>query len=299
MDPHHTWPNDRYQQVIEAVAELYVNALKDMPPDVRTALSYATQGETTAVGRTVLGTIERNIDVADKEHLLICQDTGIPVFFVEVGEFSPVNPVRLELAIREGTKKATVTHPLRSSVVSPISRKNNQSNSGYRVPVIHWEFVPGRDDVQIVIVPKGSGSENMTHFQMLLPADGVMGIKRFVVESVVGSGGNPCPPVIVGVGIGGSAELCMLLAKKAIIRPCGSSNADPEVAGLESELLQAINSSGLGPMGLGGVNTALAVHVEHAATHISQNPVAVNIQCWAARRARLVVAPDSTMVTGY
>lgn len=299
MNSRNTWSNDRYQKVVEAVAGLYVKALKDLPPDVRTAISHAVRRETTAVGRTVLGTIERNIGVADTEDLLICQDTGTPVYFVEAGEYSGVNPVHLEQAIRQGTEQATVSHPLRSSVVSPITRKNNQTNSGYRVPVIHWEFVSGRDDVQIVIVPKGSGSENMTYFRMLLPADGVQGIKRFVVESVVGSGGNPCPPVIVGVGIGGSADLCMLLAKKAIIRPCGAANQDPEVAGLEEELLQAINASGLGPMGLGGLNTALAVHVEHAATHISQNPVAVNIQCWAARRARLVVASDGSMAIGF
>ncbi len=299
MAIHSTWSKDRYTQVGEAIAALYVKALKDMPPDVRNALTQAERRETVAVGRTVLGTIQRNIGVADQENLLICQDTGTPVYFVDIGEHSGVNPVPLERAIREGTERATVSHPLRSSVVSPITRKNDQTNTGYRVPVIHWEFVPGRDDVQIVIVPKGSGSENMTYFRMLLPADGVQGIKRFVVESVVGSGGNPCPPVIVGVGIGGSADLCMLLAKKAIIRACGEPNPDPEVQALEEELLAAINASGLGPMGLGGMTTALAVHVEHAATHISQNPVAVNIQCWAARRARLVIAPNGDITMGF
>lgn len=293
------WSKDRYTRVGDAIAELYVKALKDMPPDVRNALTQAEQRETVAVGRTVLGTIQRNIGVADQENLLICQDTGTPVYFVEIGEYSGVNPVSLERAIRAGTERATVTHPLRSSVVSPITRKNDQTNTGYRVPVIHWDFVTERDDVQIVIVPKGSGSENMTYFRMLLPADGVQGIKRFVVESVVGSGGNPCPPVIVGVGIGGSSDLCMLLAKKAIIRACGEPNPDPEVHGLEEELLSAINASGLGPMGLGGMTTALAVHVEHAATHISQNPVAVNIQCWAARRARLVIAPNGDIAMGF
>ncbi len=294
-----SWPRDRYEKMADAVAKLYVKALKDMPPDVRIALDKAVQRETVPVGKTILGTIQRNIGAADREDLLICQDTGTPVYFVQMGEYCNANPVAIERAIRQGTEEATASHPLRSSVVSPITRQNNQTNTGYRVPVIHWEFIEDRDDVEIVVVPKGSGSENMTYFRMLLPADGVKGIKRFVVESVIGSGGNPCPPVIVGVGIGGSSDLCMLLAKKAIIRPCGEANPDPEVAHLETDLLQAINASGLGPMGLGGINTALAVHVEHAATHISQNPVAVNIQCWAARRGRLIIDADDNFVLGF
>ncbi|MCL6563197.1 MAG: fumarate hydratase [Firmicutes bacterium] len=293
------WPLEQYEAVTEAVAHLYVKALKDLPPDVRAALEAARSRESSGVGRTILQTIERNIAIADEQSLLICQDTGTPVYFVEVGEESGCNPIRLERAIREGTERATREHPLRSSVVSPISRQNRQTNTGYRVPVIHWEFVAGSPNVEILVIPKGSGSENMSYFRMLLPADGVAGVKRFVVESVVGSGGNPCPPVIVGVGLGGSADLCMLLAKKAIARPCGSINPDPEVAGLEQELLEAINQSGLGPMGLGGATTALAVHVEHAATHISQNPVAVNIQCWAARRGRLTIGPEGEMAIGY
>lgn len=295
----HSWSPNRYERLTDAVATLYVKALKDMPPDVRIALQSAEQGETASIGKTILGTIRKNIGAADREDLLICQDTGTPVYFVQVGEHADANPVAIERAIRQGTERATASHPLRSSVVSPITRQNNQTNTGYRVPVIHWDFIEDRDDVEIVVVPKGSGSENMTYFRMLLPADGVVGIKRFVLESVVGSGGNPCPPVIVGVGIGGSSDLCMLLAKKAIIRPCGERNLDPEVADLEGDLLQAINASGLGPMGLGGVNTALAVHVEHAATHISQNPVAVNIQCWAARRGRLTIRPTGDFVMGF
>lgn len=293
------WSPEVYEQLSDWVAELYIKALKDMPPDVRLALAQAAAREQVAVGRTILNAINRNIAVADEENLLVCQDTGTPVYLVRAGEHAPINPVAIERAIRKGTEKATVTHPLRSNVVSPITRRNAQTNTGYRVPVIHWEFEEGSADVEILVVPKGSGSENMSYFRMLLPAEGLDGIKRFVVESVVGSGGNPCPPVIVGVGIGGSADLCMLLAKKAIARPCGSHNADPEVAGLEDELLNLINASGLGPMGLGGQATALAVQVEHAATHISQNPVAVNIQCWAARRGRLTVHPDGTHEVGF
>jgi tartrate/fumarate subfamily iron-sulfur-dependent hydro-lyase alpha chain len=293
------WDATRYEAVAEQVAALYVKALEDMPPDVREALERAGAREQVPVGRTILATINNNIRIADERHLLVCQDTGTAVFMVRLGEHSPANPVRLERAIRAGTERATRERPLRSSIVSPITRKNAQTNSGYRVPVVHWEHVADRDDVDILLVPKGSGSENMTYFRMLLPSEGVEGIKRFVAESVVGSGGNPCPPVIVGVGLGGSSELCMLLAKRAITRPVGSRNDDPEVAGLEDELLDLINSSGLGPMGLGGDTTALAVHVEHAATHISHNPVAVNIQCWAARRARLTIAPSGEFAFGF
>jgi fumarate hydratase subunit alpha/L(+)-tartrate dehydratase alpha subunit len=158
-------------------------------------------------------------------------------------------------------------------------------NTGHRIPHIHWEFVPGWDGLDVKCIPKGSGSENMSFLNMLAPADGVKAIKRFVLDSVVGAGGKPCPPGIVGVGIGGSADLAMHLAKEAIARPVGTINDDPDVAELEQELFSLLNETGVGPMGLGGDTTVLSVHVEQAHTHITLNPVAVNYQCWAARRA--------------
>jgi fumarate hydratase subunit alpha len=288
-----------YERVEETTRDLYVKALKEMPPDVREALARAHGRESHATGKGVLGTILNNIAVADERRMLVCQDTGIPVVFVTLGTGMYVDGARVERAIRKGCERATKEHPFRSSIVSPISRRNDQTSTGYRVPVIHWEFAEGADWVEILHVPKGSGSENQSFMKMLIPADGVAGVKRFVLDCIFGAGGQPCPPIIVGVGIGGTADLVTTLAKKAISRPLGSRNPDPEVAGLEEQLLEVINETGIGPMGLGGVNTAMAVHVEHAATHITMNPVAVNIQCWAARRARARLYADGRVEVGF
>ena len=288
-----------YQTVEETSRELYIKALKEMPPDIREGLARAFGRESHETGKGVLGTILDNIQVADDRKMLVCQDTGIPVFFVTIGTGVHVDGARIERGIRRGCERATREHPFRSSIVSPLSRKNAQTSTGYRVPVIHWEFAAGADYVELLHVPKGSGSENQSFMKMLVPADGVGGIKRFVLDCVFGAGGQPCPPIIVGVGVGGSADLVTTLAKKAISRPLGSKNPDPEVAGLEDELLDLVNETGIGPMGLGGVSTALAVQVEHAATHITMNPVAVNIQCWAARRARATLWADGRVEVGF
>jgi tartrate/fumarate subfamily iron-sulfur-dependent hydro-lyase alpha chain len=271
--------------VADAAAHLYVWALKDIPQDLRDALGEAAHRETHAVGRRILQTITANVAVADQRDTLVCQDTGIAVYAVRVGEQFPLHPARIEQALRAGTARATLGHPLRSNTVHPLTRKPTGDNTGHRIPHVHWEFVPGWDGLVVKCIPKGSGSENMSFLGMLTPADGVKGIKRFVLDSVVGAGGKPCPPGIVGVGIGGSADLAMQLAKQAIARPVGTRNDDPDVAGLERELVALLNETGVGPMGLGGDTTVLSVHVEQAHTHITLNPVAVNYQCWAARRA--------------
>jgi tartrate/fumarate subfamily iron-sulfur-dependent hydro-lyase alpha chain len=273
------------QAVEDAAAELYVWSLKDIPSDLRAALGDALERETHQVGRRILETIHTNVAVADEGSRLVCQDTGIAVYYARVGEHFPLHPARIEEALREGTRRATLDHPLRSNTVHTLTRKPTGDNTGHRIPHVHWEFVPGWDGLDIKCVPKGSGSENMSFLKMLVPADGVKAIKRFVLESVVGAGGKPCPPGIVGVGIGGSADLAMHLAKEAIARPVGTHNPDPDVAQLEQELYDLLNETGVGPMGLGGDTTVLSVHVEQAHTHITLNPVAVNYQCWAARRA--------------
>lgn len=288
-----------YKTVEEAAKHLYIKALKEMPPDVREGLKRALHTETDETARGVLETIDRNIAVADERHLLVCQDTGTPVFFVHLPTALYINGVKLEDALRTGVERATREHPFRSSIVSPLSRKNNQTSTGKRIPVIHWEFADDHDYLELVIVPKGSGSENQSFMKMLIPADGVAGIKKFVLDCIFNAGGQPCPPILVGIGIGGTADLCMTLAKKAIARPVGTRNPDPEIAALEDELLELINATGVGPMGLGGVNTAMAVHIEDAWTHITQNPVAVNIQCWAARRARARIWADSRVEYGF
>jgi len=281
------------QKVVEdAAAELYVWALKDIPQDLRDALAAARGRETSTPGLRVLDIIIRNVQVAEEERNLVCQDTGIPVYYCRVGEGFPLHPARIAEALRDGTERATIEHPLRSNTVHTLTRENTGQNVGHRVPILHWEFVPGWDGLDVKCVPKGSGSENMSFLKMCTPADGVGGIKRFVLESIVGAGGKPCPPGIIGVGIGGSADYAMHLAKEAIARPVGTRNGDPLVAELEGELFDLINETGIGPMGLGGDVTALAVHVEHADTHMTLNPVAVNYQCWAARRATVHVSAD-------
>ncbi|MDX6495783.1 MAG: fumarate hydratase subunit alpha [Gaiellales bacterium] len=279
------------EQVVEdAAAHLYVWALKDIPQDLRDALHAATQSETHPVGRRILETIDANVAIADQGDSLVCQDAGLAVFYVRLGERFPLHPARVERALREGTRRATLEHPLRSNTVHTLTREPTGDNTGHRIPHIHWEFVPDWDEMDVKCVPKGSGSENMSFLRMLTPADGVPAIKRFVLDSIVEAGGKPCPPGIVGVGIGGSADLAVQLAKQAIARPVGTHNADPDVAALEHELFALLNETGIGPMGLGGDTTVLAVHAEQAHTHITLNPVAVNYQCWAARRASAHIA---------
>jgi tartrate/fumarate subfamily iron-sulfur-dependent hydro-lyase alpha chain len=281
--------------VAAAAAHLYVWSLKDIPQDLRDALADARDRETSTPGRRVLETIARNVEVADAQGNLVCQDTGIAVYYCRVGEEFPLHPARIEEALRDGTERATVEHPLRSNTVHTLTREPTGQNVGHRVPIVHWEFVPGWDGLDVKCVPKGSGSESMSFLSMCTPADGEAGIVRFVLDSIVGSGGRPCPPGIVGVGIGGSADYAMHLAKEAIARPVGTRNADPDVARLEEKLFALLNETGIGPMGLGGDVTALAVHVEHGDTHITLNPVAVNYQCWAARRATAHVGADGTV----
>jgi fumarate hydratase subunit alpha len=288
-----------YQLVEKAAEELYIRALKFLPPDVTADLEKAYSRETNDTAKSILKTILRNIEIAKNEQLLICQDTGLPIFFVKIGSRFPVDGAKISTALEKGAKAATLNHPFRGSSTHPISRINPQTSVGRGLPVIHWEFEEQSDLLDILMVPKGSGSENMSAMNMFIPADGVAALKKFVLDTVVKSGGNPCPPGVIGVGIGGTADLVGVLAKKAICRPVGSSNPDPELAEMEKELLEAINATGIGPMGLGGDTTALAVHIESAYTHITLNPVAVNTQCWAARRMRVTIDRDGNMEYGY
>jgi tartrate/fumarate subfamily iron-sulfur-dependent hydro-lyase alpha chain len=286
---------DIQQAVEDAAAYLYVWALKDIPQDLRDAIAEAREKETTTTGRRVLDTIIRNVEIADEGKKLVCQDTGIAVYYCRVGEHFPLHPARIYEALYDGTARATEEHPLRSNTVHTLTRENTGPNVGHRVPIVHWDFVPDWDGLDVKCVPKGSGSENMSFLKMCVPAEGIAGIKRFVLDSIVGAGGKPCPPGIVGVGIGGSADYAMHLAKEAIARPVGTRNPDPEVAKLEDELTDLLNETGIGPMGLGGDVTVLHCHVEHADTHMTLNPVAVNYQCWAARRATAHISADGTV----
>ena len=275
----------------EAAKELYIRALKLLPPDVKQGFDALARNETDAGARRMLGTMIRNIAVAEDTHNLLCQDTGIPIYNVRIGRGVEVDGVALKEAIRKGCERATREHPLRSSVVHPITRTNEHTSTGRGVPVINVDFTAG-EGLEIEMVPKGSGSENNSWLRMAVPAEGVDAIKTFVVDCVLEAGGKTCPPTIVGVGVGGTADLCMHLAKVAATRPLGSRCDDPEGAKLEQQLTQAVNLLGVGPQGLGGDATAFAVHVETAATHITMNPVAVNMQCHSARRARATFRPQ-------
>ena len=279
-------------QVEESAKELYIRALKLLPPDVKQGFDALARGETDAGAKRMLGTMIRNIAVAEDTDNLLCQDTGIPIYNVTIGREVHVDGAELERAIRRGCERATREYPLRSSVVHPITRRNEHTSCGPGVPAIHIGFsdAPGR--LVIEMVPKGSGSENNSWLKMALPSEGIDAIKTFVVDCVLEAGGKTCPPTIVGVGVGGTADLCVHLAKVAATRALGSRCEDPEGAKLESALTEAVNLLGVGPQGLGGDSTAFAVHVETAATHITMNPVAVNMQCHSARRARATIRPS-------
>ena len=279
------------KEVEEVSRDLYIRALKTLPPDVKAGFERLMQRETNTTGRTVLGTMVENIAVAERTRNLLCQDTGIPIYNVTIGRDVQFDGVALKEAIKRGCERATREHPLRSSVVHPITRKNEHTSCGPRVPIVNVDFDARDETVEIEMIPKGSGSENGSFLQMLIPADGVKAVKRYVIDRVIELGGRVCPPTIVGVGIGGTSDLCMHLAKIAATRPLRSKCPDPEGARIEAELSEAVNELGIGPQGLGGRSTAFAVHVEVAATHITMNPVAVNIQCHSARRASAVITP--------
>jgi fumarate hydratase subunit alpha/L(+)-tartrate dehydratase alpha subunit len=279
------------KQVEEAAKQLYIRALKLLPPDIKEGFQRLDASETDATGKSVLATMIRNIKVAEANDNLLCQDTGIPIYNVVIGSDVSVDGHALKQAIVAGCARATREHPLRSSVVHPVTRANEHTSCGRSVPVINIDFSPAPQTLSIEMIPKGSGSENNSWLRMAIPAEGIDAIKRFVIDCVLEAGGKTCPPTIVGVGIGGTADLCVHLSKVAATRPLGSVCEDPEGAKLEQALSAVVNDLGVGAQGLGGDSTAFAVHVETAATHITMNPVAVNMQCHSARRARATFTP--------
>jgi fumarate hydratase subunit alpha/L(+)-tartrate dehydratase alpha subunit len=280
------------QAVEDASKALYIQALKVLPPDIKTGFSRLQASETGDTARQVLATMVTNISVAESTDNLLCQDTGIPIYNVVIGRDVVVDGHALMQAVRRGCERATREYPLRSSVVHPLTRKNDHTSCGIEVPVIHVKFSDEPELLEIEMIPKGSGSENNSFLKMAIPAEGVDAIKTFVIDCVLASGGKTCPPTIVGVGLGGTSDLAVALAKRASTRELGSHCADPAGAELEQQLSKAVNQLGVGPQGLGGDSTAFAVHIELAATHITMNPIAVNMQCHSARRARASFTPD-------
>ncbi|MCL5773877.1 MAG: fumarate hydratase [Firmicutes bacterium] len=269
------------KDITQAVACLCKEANFSLPGDVKKALAEAANAEDSPLGRTVLEKLLDNALLAEKEQLPICQDCGLTVVFIEYGQDVRITGGSFNEAIQEGVRKAYVDGFLRKSIVrDPVfSRINTKDNTP---AVIHTEIVEGCR-LKITVLPKGGGSENMSALAMLKPSQGVEGVKEFVVSTVEKAGSNPCPPVIVGVGIGGTADKALALAKKALTRPLGTPNKSAEYADLEKELLKRINSLGIGPEGFGGKTTALAVHIEYFHSHIAGLPVGVCIQCNSAR----------------
>ncbi len=269
--------------VTETVARLAVQACRELPEDVCEAFRRRLEQEPSPVGRDILQQLLENAAVAVEDQTPICQDTGLAVVFADLGQDVRVTGGDFEAAIHEGVRRGYVDGYLRKSCVAePLFERRN---TGDNTPaVIHTRIVPGNGLV-LRLAPKGAGSENKSALKMLVPADGIEGVRRFVLETVLAAGPNSCPPLVVGVGIGGTMEVAALCAKRAAARDLESRNADPRYAAFEEELLELINRTGIGPQGLGGRTTALKVHVEWAPTHIASLPVAVNINCHAARHA--------------
>ena len=288
-----------YQVVEDTAKELYILSLCDLPPDVRQALKRGYEKETNPTARQVFKAIFKTIEVADKHKTLICQDTGLPIYMVKIGSKFPWNGYEIKSRLKKGAKRATREFPFRGSSTHPLTRKNPQTSVGEGLPIVYFDYLKEFDHIDILMIPKGSGSENMSKMKMFYPAHGIAALKKFVIDTVFETGANPCPPGIIGVGIGGTADLVMKLAKEAIARPVGQRHHEPEIAKMEEELEAAINAMGRGPMGLGGDITTLAVHIETAYTHITQNPIAVNTQCWPARRARARIYPNGEVEYGY
>lgn len=265
----------------DAIADLIADAVINLPRDVEEALQKAMKVEEEPA-KTQLKAILENVRLAREQKKPMCQDTGTPIFYVEMGINFPFKH-DIKDSIIEGVRKATKLVPLRPNAVDVLTGKNSGDNTGLFIPYINWEITDG-DDCIITVMPKGGGSENMSTLKMLKPGVGLKGVKKFVLEWMVEAAGNPCPPTVVGVGIGGGADIAMKLAKKALLRKVGERHPNKEIAEMEEELLNAINSTGIGAMGLGGKITVLDVHIEIAHRHPASLPVAIAVQCWANRR---------------
>lgn len=265
-------------------------AVTDLPANVEETLKDRLRAETSEIAKDQLRAILSNIEVARGQHIPICQDTGIQMFHLRVGEDFPLK-AKLPLIIAEAVRDATAKALLRPNAVHPLTRLNTGDNTGMHVPYIEWSLIEG-DVLDVEVLPKGAGSENMSALRMLNPGDGLKGVKRFVLETVAAAGGKPCPPYILGVGIGLGSDGVMKLARRASVRPLKEHNEGSGMADLEKELLGLVNETGIGPMGLGGRTTALAVNIEIGHTHTAGLPVGVIFQCWAARRAAARIYPN-------
>lgn len=273
-------------KITEVIRKLCIEANEHLPEDVKCAIKTARKEEDGEIAKGILDNIIENYEIADRENVPICQDTGMAVVFMEIGQDVHITGGDLTKCVNEGVRQGYTDGYLRKSVVKdPIRRGNTGDNTP---AILYTEIVPG-EQIKITVGPKGFGSENMSRIMMFKPSAGLEGIKDFIIETVRFAGPNPCPPMVVGVGIGGTFDRCALLAKKALMRPLGSSNKDPFYADLEKELLLKINSLGIGPQGLGGRTTAIGLNIETFPTHIAGMPCAVNINCHVTRHKTEVI----------
>jgi fumarate hydratase subunit alpha len=281
-------------RLVDTMARAMRDGVVELPPDVTAKLEEYLGKETSETGRMQLGAILEDIKLAHDEGAPLCQDTGMQLWFVKAGhEFTYLSEV--VRAIPKAIEKATRDTPLRPNSVDPFTGENPKNNLGHNLPGITIELVEG-DGAELYAFPKGGGSENMSALWMLTPAEGFRGLKKRVLQQVQFAGGKPCPPIVIGLGIGGGADIAMKLAKKAILRPLDQPNPDPKLRELEEELLADINALGVGPAGTGGLTTALAVHVEYTMRHPATFPVGMVVQCWCDRRAKLKVTRDGEVV---
>ena len=281
-------------KIVENVAfNILKQAVIYLPEDVKQALKKAYAEETSETGKTQLKAILDNIELAEKYQAPVCQDTGTIIFYVKAGAKAK-DLDKIEEALINATRRATKEVPLRPNSVDPFTQKNSGDNTGRYIPFLHWEIVPG-DSLELTVMTKGGGSENVCVTGMLVPGEGIKGLKKFVVDAVISAGAKPCPPNILGVAIGGGADIAMKLAKKTLLKPLNEPNQDPEIAKLEKEIFEAANMTGIGPMGLGGKTTVLGVHVDYAFRHPASFPAAVAFNCWAARRASARINADGAV----
>ena len=274
--------------VKDVTVELLRKTVTRMTDDVVNELKNAMKNETEEVPRMQLKAILDNLELAEKTTTPLCQDTGVTIFYVNLPRCLNVD---VEKGIIEGVRTATKEVPLRPNAVHPLTRKNPGDNVGRKMPYVNFK-IWDKDYIEITVMTKGAGSENMSQLSMLTPSQGVKGVKEFILNVVLKAGSNPCPPTILGVGIGGSSDIATKLAKEALLRPIDKPNEDAEIASMEKELKDALNDLGIGVMGLGGKTTVLGVNIEYAFCHTASLPVAVNVQCWAARRGTAQIFPD-------
>ncbi|MFW9941396.1 MAG: fumarate hydratase [Candidatus Thorarchaeota archaeon] len=269
-------------------------AVTELPHDVIKSLETAFNIETNETAKNQLEAILQNVKLAKDHSIPICQDTGIQIFYINVGVHFPLIDQIPEI-INNSVKRATEEVPLRPNTVNPFTNENPGDNNGLGIPWINWKVNNGTD-LEITVFPKGGGSENMSQIAMLTPGQGIKGMKRFVIDAVVEAGAKPCPPTIIGIGLGGGADICMKIAKEQLFRPIGQRHANPMIAEVEVELLDALNQTGIGPMGLGGDTTVLDVHIGTTMRHPASFPVGLVIQCWAARRASAIITKEGKTI---